>query len=299
MPRPEGLAPVTTTEQQEVLPYVHVACRVARTRELTPHMLRVTFDGLDGAAAGAGDQRIKIFFPLAGQECPEVPTGTDWYKEYLAMPAEVKPVMRTYTIRSLRSDVGEMDVDFVRHGDSGPASAWCERATAGDRVTMWVPNAHFGAVAGGYEYKPPAGADWQLLAGDETALPAIAGILEDLAPGTSARLFVEVPDDADRQDMPTAGDVRVTWLSRAAYTGGDSPLVAAVRSADLPAGTPYAWLAGEASAVRDLRRHLVRERGVDKRAIDFCGYWRRGKTEDEPLDAAEEAAVLAEASAAE
>lgn len=288
---------MTTTEQQEVLPYVHAACGVARTRELTPHMLRVTFDGLDGVAAGAGDQRIKIFFPLAGQERPEVPTGTDWYKEYLALPAAVKPVMRTYTIRALRPDVGEMDVDFVRHGDSGPASAWCERASAGDRVAMWVPNAHFGAVAGGFEYKPRDGADWQLLAGDETALPAIAAILEDLAPETPVRAFVEIPDDADRQDMPTAGDVRVTWLSRAAFTGDGSPLVAAVRSAELPAGTPYAWLAGEASAVRDMRRHLVRERGVDKRAIDFCGYWRRGKTEDEPLDAAE-AEALAEAAEA-
>lgn len=285
---------MTTTEQQEVLPYVHVPCRVARTRELTPHMLRVTFEGVDGIAAGAGDQRIKIFFPLAGQDRPEVPTGPDWYKEYLALPAAVKPVMRTYTIRALRSDTGEMDVDFVRHGDSGPASAWCERASAGDRVTMWAPNAHFGAVAGGYEYRPPAEADWQLLAGDETALPAIAGILEDLAPGTTVRAFVETPDDADWQDLPTAGDVRVTWLSRAAHTGTGSLLVAAVTSAELPSGTPYAWLAGEASAVRDMRRHLVRERGVDKRAIDFCGYWRRGKTEDEPLDAAE-AAALAEA----
>jgi NADPH-dependent ferric siderophore reductase len=167
----------------------------------------------------------------------------------------------------MRPEAGELDVEFVLHGHDGPASSWAARAAPGDWVGLL-------AQPGTYHPLPPAG--WQLLAGDETALPAIGAILESLVPGTRARVFIEVPGPRDMQDLSTRGDVRITWLPRSAHPGDPSPLLRAIRQATLPEGPPYVWVAGETGLISALRRHLVAERGLDRRSICFCGYWRRG-----------------------
>jgi NADPH-dependent ferric siderophore reductase len=118
-----------------------------------------------------------------------------------------------------------------------------------------------------------------LLTADETALPAVAGILTWLPAGTRARVWGEVPDPGDIRMLPTKADAEITWLIREKA----SPVVAAVRAAELPAGVPYAWIAGEAGAVRALRHHLVGERGFDRRAVKFTGYWRVGASEEDLL----------------
>jgi NADPH-dependent ferric siderophore reductase len=244
---------------------------------LTPHMARITFGGdlTDFTTVGM-DHRIKLFFPLPGQEEPQVPDGEDWYQRYRAMPDAVRPPMRTYTIRNHRESAGEVDVDFVLHGDTGPASRWANRARTGDRVVICGPNAAVVPTVG-YEYRPVADSDWRLLVGDETALPAISGILESFAPGEKAMVFVEVPDEADVQPIATQGDVEVTWLPRTgAGDGIGLSLRRAVTEARFLAGRPYAWLAGESSTVTALRRHLVRERNVARDSVTFLGYWRRG-----------------------
>jgi NADPH-dependent ferric siderophore reductase len=119
--------------------------------------------------------------------------------------------------------------------------------------------------------------DWYLFAGDETALPAIGSLLESLAPSARALVFVEVAAAGEEQPLSTPDGAEVRWLHRAA---GES-VVGAVRAASFPAGTVSAWLAGEAGAVRTLRRHLVDERGIDRREIDFTGYWRKKLTQDD------------------
>ncbi|GAA1954618.1 siderophore-interacting protein [Amycolatopsis minnesotensis] len=248
-------------------------------------LTRVTFGGpeVPKVTAFGPDQRIKIFLPRAGEAVPLVPTGPDWYRRYRALPERQRPPMRTYTIRSTRP--GELDVDFVRHGDLGPASRWAGRAVPGDKVVILAPNAGLAGRAEprrmGADYLPPADSTWRLIAGDETALPAIGGIVESLAGGEHARVFVEIPVDADRQQWRTAGEVSVTWLPReGASDAPGAALLHAVRATELPEGRGYAWLAGEAFLVRDLRRHLIGERGMTRAQIDFCGYWRRGKSED-------------------
>ncbi|WP_291414543.1 siderophore-interacting protein [Actinophytocola sp.] len=263
-------------------PYALFRAEVVRTRQLTPHLRRITFGGpelADMVSAGL-DQRIKLFFPLPGQDEPVVPRGENWYGEYRAMAEHERPFMRTYTIRHFRPAERELDVDIVLHGDTGPGSTWAGRATAGDRVAILAPDARHTPIVG-YECKPPADTDWMLLAGDDTALPAITAIVESLPAGRGALVFLEVDSLAEMTPMDSAADVRLTWLSR-----GGRPAVGSADKAGLlretiartafPDGKPYAWLAGESSAITDLRRHLVNERGVDKELIYFSGYWLLG-----------------------
>jgi NADPH-dependent ferric siderophore reductase len=263
------------TVTTEVQSYILFRVEVLRTERISPHMLRVTFGGDLADCVSAGqDQRIKLFFPLPGETDPVVPEGPDWYTEYRAMPDGVRPPIRTFTIRELRGD--ELDVDFVLHGDLGPASTWAGRAKPGDRLALLGPNALHTPIVG-YEYKPPADTDWVLLAGDETALPAITAILSTMPAGWRARVFIEVESTQEMRPLTCPADLNVTWLSRDGGPAvGGGLLRDAISRTEFPDGKPYAWLAGETSAITGLRRHLVNERGFAKKDVYFSGYWLLG-----------------------
>ncbi|NJP68575.1 siderophore-interacting protein [Streptomyces spiramenti] len=270
-------------------PFAFFDAHVLRTETLSPTFVRVTFAGpeLAGFASGGRDQRFKLFLPHPGQERALVPAaaGERWYPEWSAMDPDIRAVMRTYTVRDQRHAPEELDVDFALHGDVGPASRWAARARPGDHAVLLGPTA---ADNGGIDFRPPPDTDWVLLAGDETALPAIAGILDRLPAGTEARVFLEIPDPADRRWLPTRASSEVTWTCRGRSA---VQLHDAIRAARLPSGTPYAWIAGEAAGVKQLRRHLVGERGFDRRQVTFTGYWRSGTSEDQLLAQATLAAV--------
>jgi len=262
--------------------YDFFPAHVVRTRRLGPTMLRVTFGGaaLRGFASGGRDQSFSLFLPHPGQDEPNLPyaQGEGWFAAWRAVPAGERAVMRSYTVRAQRAEPPELDVDFALHGsgpDAGPATGWASAAGPGARVVLLGP-----AVADNRSvaFRPPADADHVLLLADETALPAAGGVLEWLPPGTRGLAWIEVPDAADVQDLAAPEGVRISWLVRA--PGAPSGLLPALRAAELPGGAPYAWIAGESGTVRELRRHLVRERGVDRRAVAFSGYWRRGASED-------------------
>ncbi|MFD7642301.1 siderophore-interacting protein [Kitasatospora sp. NPDC059795] len=262
---------------------------VLRTRRLGPTLTRITFSGpqLAGFASGGRDQSFSLLLPRPGQAAPLLPdrTGEGWYGAWRALPEDERPVVRSYTIRAQRRDPDELDVDFALHGTgpdaapgaAGPASRWAADAAPGDRVTLLGPVVEDNRSV---DFRPPADTDWVLLAADETALPALGGILEHLPAGTAVRAWIEVPDPEDIQDLPHGPESEITWLVREPGADG-SPLAEAVRAAAFPAGTPYAWLAGESSAVRALRRHLIREIGVDRARVEFSGYWRRGASEEQ------------------
>ncbi|MCK7623252.1 siderophore-interacting protein [Streptomyces sp. RS10V-4] len=281
---------MTATAAPASAPFRFFDVRVARIRRLGPSMVRITFTGdrLDDLASGGRDQRFKLFLPQPHQSAPVFEDlGEGWYTAWRAQDPAERPVMRSYTIREQRPDPAEFDVDFALHGaggpgpaGGGPASRWAVRARPGDRLTVLAP-----AVAdnGGVDFRPPPGTDWILLTGDETALPAIAGILAWLSPGTTTKVWIETGHAADRQPLPTFADAEVHWLVRDPAAGRGEPVLDALRAADLPGGAPYAWIAGEAGTVKAVRRHLVGERGFDRRAVKFTGYWRRGATEEDLL----------------
>ncbi|GAA3304146.1 siderophore-interacting protein [Dactylosporangium vinaceum] len=243
--------------------------RVTARSRLTPSAVRLTFAGpqLGAFASGGRDQRCKLFFPAPGQSTAIVPRTPDWYPGWRAMDPAVRAVMRTYTVAAHRPD--EFDVDFALHPGGGPANRWAARAQAGDRLLVLGPTV---TDNGGVDFLPPDGTDWVLLAGDETAVPALAAIRAHVGDSLPVHTFVAA---APARCAP--GVVHCP-----------AGLLGPVRAAVLPAGTPYAFIAGESGEIRALRRHLVHERGFDRRRVKFTGYWRRGASED---DLIKEAAV--------
>ncbi|MEV4657115.1 siderophore-interacting protein [Micromonospora sp. NPDC049301] len=272
----------TSTVEPVALQYGFFAAHVVRARRVGASLIRVTLGGAElvDFAGGGRDQSVSLFLPHPGQDAPVVPVelGDDWFGGWRALPADVRAVLRSYTIREHRPADAEVDIDFVSHGDVGPASRWADRAVPGDRVLLLGPSVPDNRSVC---FRPPDGTDLVVLAADETALPAAAGILAWLPAGTRVRAWIEVPAAADITELPTAADAEIRWIVRGSTPPGSDLLVSAVRAARLPAGTPYAWIAGESGAVRALRRHLVGERGIDRRRVTFAGYWRRGLSEED------------------
>jgi NADPH-dependent ferric siderophore reductase len=241
--------------------------RVLRTERLSPHMIRVVAGG-DGFATivnnGFTDRYVKLLFGQPGVSYPE-PFDLEAIRRDL--PAEQWPTTRTYTVRRYDSVARELTIDFVYHGDEGYAGPWAANAEPGDPLRLMGPS---GA------YAPSAEADWHLLAGDESALPAIGSAIEALAAGVPARAFILVDTEAEEQKFDTEADLQVTWLHRAA----DSDLVAAVRALEFLPGTVQAFVHGEAGFVAELRSYLGKERGIARELLSISGYWRLGKNED-------------------
>ncbi|WFE54597.1 siderophore-interacting protein [Micromonospora sp. WMMD1155] len=295
------------TETLPIAPWRVFTVTVAAVRRLSPSFVRVTFTGvdLDRFADNGYDQRIKLVLPVPGRPGVNLTGGADWYAAWRALPEHQRNPIRTYTVRAVRPHLAEVDVDLVLHGDGGPATRWARRVSAGDEVALVGPDAGYDGDHGGIEFRPSTGS-CLLLAGDETAVPAIAGICERLPLDARGVVLLEVPADHDVLPLVTPPGVEVRWLPRG-LDGHGSRLVPAVAAAaeellaadasdraqpvpdvdldteilwevpeEVAAAPLYAWLAGEAGVIRTLRRHLVAERGMDRRAVAFMGYWRLG-----------------------
>ena len=265
------------------IPFRFFDLRVLRTAQLSPSFLRITFGGANLAEVicGGRDQRVKLFFPRPEQDVPVLPEDNDgdWFGRWRAMDPQVRAVMRTYTVREHRTDANELDIDFAIHEPGGgPATQWAAQASAGSRVALLGPVIEDN---GGVDFQPPQDADWVLLTADETAVPAVEAILAWLPAATLVWVWIEVACAEDIREMPTEAQAEVSWLVRESANAQADATLTAVREAQLPSGKPYAWIAGESSEVQALRLHLVRERGFERDAVVFTGYWRRGAGEDD------------------
>jgi NADPH-dependent ferric siderophore reductase len=319
----------TDAERSERPSYRPFRSRVVRIEQLSPGFRRVTFTGPEYDRFGTAglDQRIKIVVPFADRSYGGdfwfddriLDSGT-WYQSWRELPEAERNPFRTYTVRAIRPATAdapeELDVDFVVHASAdgapeGPAACWLERAAVGDEIVIVGPDDLSIDYRLGLDWHPGEAVDY-LLAGDETAAPAICSILESLPAGTRAQAFIEVPHAGDRWPVETAADVDLVWLARDEHPAGAAPLLAAVRdwvgthrdriapalagsaqelvdidvdvemlwdSPEDAAGRFYAWLAGESACIKQLRRLLVSETGVDRHRVAFMGYWRLGKAE--------------------
>ncbi|SDJ91710.1 siderophore-interacting protein [Streptomyces indicus] len=250
-------------------PQAHLA-EVIRSEQLTPHMQRVVLGGAGLAAFTAGeftDHYVKLLFAPEGVEYPE---PFDVQAIRAELPREQWPVTRTYTVRAWNPELRELTVDFVIHGDEGLAGPWARDAGPGDTIRLLGP---------GGAYAPSPAADWHLLVGDESALPAIAASLEQLPEGARVFAYVEVEDATEEQKVSSPDGAGITYLHRAGRPVGEA-LIEAVRALDFPAGELHAFVHGEAGFVKELRRHLRMERGVAREQLSISGYWRLGHNED-------------------
>jgi NADPH-dependent ferric siderophore reductase len=244
-----------------------VRLRVLRTERLTPHMVRIVAggDGLRDFSPNAfTDAYVKVHFKVPGVSYPE---PLDLQAVRAELPREHWPRMRSYTVRAFDAKAGELVLDFVHHGDEGIAGPWAAAAKPGDELLLSGP---------GGAYAPGVEADWHLLVGDESALPAIAASLEALAAGVPAHAVILVEDASEEQPLATKGDAQITWVHRS--SGGD--ITAAVRALPWRDGVVRAFVHGEAGFVRDLRRYLLDDRGVRRELLSISGYWRLGKTDE-------------------
>ena len=312
------------------VPLIPFRVTVARAETLSPHFKRIVFQGpdLQNFADAGYDERIKILLPLPDgslpapsffEASPEDPLA--WYQKWRTLSAERRNPLRTYTVRKVKHESEQIDVDFVIHDHAGPAGAFAEAAKPGDQAIIIGPNAQAGEPVAGMDFHPGQSRHL-LLVGDETAVPAIAAIMDSLIrdhwQGDGVAL-IEVPTEEDRLPLPEHAGIRVIWTTRD-ESGHGHALIEAMRSLmeDLPIHSPtaaaaeapkeftevdidkellwetadaaqadasihaddlYAWIAGEAAAVRELRRMLVRDRGLDRRNVSFMGYWRQGRSE--------------------
>ena len=282
--------------------------QLARKSAISPSLLKLVFSGpeISQMKCDAPDQRIKLLLPASDGSIPTLKNDGDWYSGLLSIDKVSRPLLRTYTLRHLDLVRQELTVEFVRHGTDGPASAFAIAAEPGAALQIVAPNGDCLQDSGGYEWAPPVGLQQGLIIADETALPAVRGILESLsrlpAP-PRIQAFLEVPEEGDCVDLSPFSFATVYWLPRS-LTGasyGEDLLRAVKAHVRLPAGSGsnppseeaadellwekatsvsqafYGWIAGESTAVKRLRRYLTGERGVDPHCMNFMAYWARGR----------------------
>ena len=245
-----------------------VALAALRLTRIAPRMTRLVAGG-PGVGQfvphGFTDAYVRIVFPRPGVRYPP---GFDPRRIHAELARSDWPRTRTYTVRRLDPVAAELTIDFVDHGPAGLAPPWLAALRPGDPVLVQDT---------GGRYRPDPRADWHLLAGDETALPAMAVTLAALAPETRALVLVEVDAAADELPLRSAAEVDLRWVHRSR----DGDLVEAVRELRFAAGAVQAFVHGEGGAVQRLRRHLLEDRAVSPDLLSASGYWRRGLDDEQ------------------
>ena len=255
---------------------------VLRTEHITSHMVRVVLggNGFDTfTPSGFTDSYVKLVFVPDDVDVAALPQPLT-RDSFDDLPDAKKPVVRTITVRSADPVAREIAVDIAVHGEHGTAGPWAATAQPGQPMYLMGPS---GA------YSPDPAADWHLLAGDETALPAISVALEALPANATGQVFIEVADPDDEIPLTAPEGVQINWILRGGRSdlggedraGDHAPLVEAVKTAFWMPGQVHAFVHGEAQAVmHNLRPYIRKERGVDAKWASISGYWRRGRTEE-------------------
>lgn len=217
---------------------------VVGAREVTPAMRRVSLIG----------ETLAGFDYRPGQDL------------VLSLPAPGGPARRHYTIRGFDRAELRLDIDVLVHG-AGPGSRWAETAKIGDPVLAEGPR--------GRTFVNQR-ADWHLFTGDETALPAIAAMIETLPAQARAFAIIEVESAEETQPLPSAAELEALWLHRRGPAAPSAALIEALAAFQFPAGVGQAYVIGETSTVRAQRQGLI-ARGFPKERICAEGYWRPGR----------------------
>lgn len=246
---------------------------VTRKTYITPHYIRVyltTEDILPFANTTVGVNN-KILVPPAGVNTIHFPDFDYQTMQWIQPPLEVRPSIRTYTHRGIDLETNELWVDFVAHGDEGPASAWAIQANPGNVLGILMKQGKGALYPVAEQY---------MLVGDATAIPVLSAILEDIPAGTKATCILEVHGKEDKQVIPTKADVTFIWLYNEHPQEG-SELATVFKQQSLPASLRFAYVAAEFSTVKEIRSYLRKEQGWTKEELYAYSYWKSGVAEDQ------------------
>jgi NADPH-dependent ferric siderophore reductase len=247
-----------------------LTARVESVEPLTPTLTRIVFggDGLAGFEVGEfSDHYVKLQFPREGA------------------PEEERPKVRTYTVREWDAGRRLLTIDFVVHSSEGVAGPWAAAASPGDTIQLRGP---------GGGYAPDPAADWHLLAGDTSVIPAISASLARIPAGRPVHVVLQVHGPEEEVELASPGALHLHWL----HGDADEGLATAIAALDFPPGSVQVFLHGEATSVRLARRHLVVDRGLPAAALSASGYWKRTLTDERWREAKAEWNQQVEAEAA-
>jgi NADPH-dependent ferric siderophore reductase len=260
------------TSVGSALPYFR-EMTVVGTREITPRMRRVTLRGRDLERFARKGMHVRLLLPPRPGVRPVWPVmAADGRQQW---PDGERPIHRVYTLRRIDVSAGEVDIDFVLHDDDHtPGADFALEARRGMVVGMTGPGGGDLPEASSYVF-----------AGDETALPAIARMLEELPANVSTRVVIEISDEGERQPLDSPARMDLRWLLRDGRPAGDdSPLPDALRLlAAENAGDTFFWVACEQAPAKAIRRHLKSELRLPRGRFLVAAYWKRGVS-GEPVD---------------
>lgn len=256
-----------------LLPYFR-EMQVVKSQSITPHMRRVTLKGENLARFTIGGLHVRLLFPQEDAIAPKWPLmGEDGRPVW--PEGSDRPLARVYTIRSIDPENDVLDIDMVLHeGSNSPGSNFASNAKPGDIVGMTGPG---GGSAGE--------ADWYLLAGDETALPAIGRLLERLPATAKVKALIEIDGKAEQQNLVTKAQLDLRWLHRNGAEPGTTDLLhKAITEVEWPetrAERVFAWVGCEHASFRTIRKYLRNERKLSREEHLVVAYWRRGVEGDD------------------
>ncbi len=250
---------------------------VAAVEELSPHLLRIAFEGGDLRDYAPVGPDTFLYVLAAPPGCPTLPVdhGFTW-EAYFGMPDDVRPVGAYYTARTWDPERPRLEILVVRHGDNGAASAWAERTSPGEAVALWGPRT---------TYEPPVGTDDLLVVVDETGIPAAAGIIEQLPAGWTATVVAEVGDGSWTAQLPAHPDVEIRWCERHGTEPGTTTLLLdAVVALERPSATTYVWGGAESRSLTAVRKHVRQTLAHPRDQVSLVAYWRHADAPIEPAD---------------
>jgi NADPH-dependent ferric siderophore reductase len=246
----------------------YFVAEVVSVSRISPNMIRIVFAGeaLSGfQSSGRPDEWTRLMFPVEQGAAVALPVLTDG-KWRAPAHCPMSPA-RPYTVRRWSPCDGELTIDFVVH-EGGIAASWAQAARCGDTIVVSAP---FG------RFTPPEDTDWIILLADITGLPAVARIIEEMTVERSIAAHVELPDAGDQQAMHGTADTHLHWYDSFGKTAQPTQLAEIARGIELPAGRGYLYIAGEATAASEARKHFRDVLGFDKDRITSVGYWIEGQ----------------------
>lgn len=251
---------------------IELSLYVSRKEYLTPHYLRVYLQGegiekLENTTIGVNN---KILIPPKGVNEIYFPKIDYTSMQWIPQPEEIRPVIRTYTHRGMDQTQKEIWIDFVAHGDEGPASAWAINAVKGDLLGVLMADEKT-------ELYPET--DNYILVGDATAIPVLGAILEDLPDTAKGVCLIEVFDEKDRQNLATNASIEFIWLYNDHPQKGSS-LADELRKITLPDNNRFAYIAAEYKTVKKIRHFLRKEQLWKISEVNAYSYWKSGISED-------------------